>query len=95
VYKQFIRGWFSYHVTEVVGFIATCQALIAFSMLLKGWWLITGATGAIIFLLAIAPLGVGAAFPFSLIAAAALYCIIRNHQNDYLWINHNSKAVRQ
>ena len=85
VYKQFIRGWFSKHITEMVIFIAACQALIAISMLLKGWVLKTGAIGAIIFLLAIAPLGVGSAFPFSLIASAALYLIIRKGANEYLW----------
>lgn len=87
IYKQFIRGWFSDHITEAVGFIATCQALIAASMLLKGWLLKTGVIGAIIFLLAIAPLGVGSAFPFSLTASVALYLIIRYPFNDYLWIN--------
>ncbi len=95
VYKQFIRGWFSNHITEAVGFIATCQALIAVSMLLKGWVIKAGVIGAIIFLLAIAPLGVGSAFPFSLIASAALYFIFRSHANDYLWINNKSKAVWQ
>lgn len=95
VYKQFIHGWFSNHITEAVGFIATCQALIAVSMLLKGWILKTGAIGAIVFLLAIAPLGVGSAFPFSFIASAALYFILRNRENDYLWINNNSKAIWQ
>jgi hypothetical protein len=94
VYKQFIRGWFSHHITAAVGFVATCQALIAVSMLLKGWMLKLGIIGAIIFLIAIAPLGVGSAFPFSLITSAALYFIFRNRENDYLWIN-NSKAVWQ
>lgn len=87
IYRQFIRGWFSEHVTEMVGFIATCQALIAVSMLLKGWMLKTGAIGAIIFLLGIAPLGVGSAFPFSITASLALYLILKNRTNDYLWIS--------
>jgi uncharacterized membrane protein YphA (DoxX/SURF4 family) len=87
VYKQFIRGWFSIHVTQVVSFIAICQALIAVSMLLKGWFLKIGVVGAIVFLLAIAPLGVGSAFPFSITASIALYLILRNQTNDYLWIN--------
>ena len=30
-YKQFILGWFSQHIVVMVGFIATCQALIAIS----------------------------------------------------------------
>ena len=87
VYQQFIRGWFSEHVPETVGFIATCQALIAVAMLLKGWVLKTGIIGALIFLLAIAPLGIGSAFPFSLIASAALYLIYRKASDNYLWIS--------
>jgi hypothetical protein len=93
LYRQFIRGWFSYHVTEVVGFIATCQALIAVSMLLKGWILKTGAIGAIIFLLAIAPLGVGSAFPFSITTSIALYLIYRRRDQNYLWVGMHTKPV--
>lgn len=91
IYRQFIRGWFSEHVTEMVGFIATCQALIAVSMLLKGWMLKTGAIGAIIFLLGIAPLGVGSAFPFSITTSLALYLILKDRTNDYLWISPKAK----
>src|SRR5688572_20944465 len=87
VYRQFIRGWFSRHVVDMIGFIATCQALIAVSMLFKGWILKTGCIGAIIFLLGIAPLGVGSAFPFSITASLALYLILRNSPSDNLWIN--------
>ena len=75
----------------MVGFIATCQALIAVSMLLKGWMLKTGVIGAIIFLLGIAPLGVGSAFPFSITASLALYLILKDGTNDYLWISLKEK----
>ncbi len=91
IYKQFIRGWFSNHVEEVVGIIAIGQSLVAISMLLKGWMLKTGTIAAIIFLLAIAPLGVGSAFPFSITASIALYLIFRSRPADYLWINPVSK----
>ncbi len=84
-YREFIHGWFGNHITEVVGFIATCQALIAISMLLKGWMLKTGALGAIIFLLAIVPLGVGSAFPCTLIMAIAMWPLFREKQIQYLW----------
>ena len=87
IYKQFIRGWFSSHVVGMVSFIAICQALISVSMLLKGWILKLGLIGSIIFLLAIAPHGVGSAFPFSITASVALFLIYRNKENDYLWIN--------
>jgi len=86
VYKQFIFGWFSKHIIVMVGFIATCQVLIAISMLLKGQIFKTGCIGAIVFLLAIAPLGVGAAFPCTVIMAAALFMILKNSPAQYLWI---------
>ncbi len=85
LYKQFILGWFSKHITAAVGFIATCQALIAVSMLMKGYIFKTGAIGAIIFLVAIAPLGFGAAFPCTIIIAIALYILIKKHQFDFIW----------
>ncbi len=87
IYKRFIHGWFSSHVTISIRFVAICQACIAASMLLKGWILKTGIIGAIIFLLAIAPLGVGSAFPFSITTSIALFLIFINRQNEYLWIS--------
>jgi len=85
LYRHFINGWFSAHITMVVGFIATCQSLIAISMLFKGWLFKTGAIGAIIFLIAIAPLGFGAAFPCTLIMAAAILLMLRKKEIGYLW----------
>ncbi len=85
-YERFIRGWFSSHIRDMVSLIALGQFLIAASMLLKGWALKAGAIGAIIFLLAIAPLGIGAAFPFSITASIALLQIMRS-SNDYLWVS--------
>jgi hypothetical protein len=93
LYRDFIEGWFSRHITLAVGFIATCQALIAISMLLKGWILKTGAIGAIIFLLTIAPLGVGSAFPCTVILAVAMWFVQRQRQTDYLWISPSRKMV--
>lgn len=85
VYRHFINGWFSAHITLAVGFIATCQLLIAISMFFKGWLFKIGAIGAIIFLTAISPLGFGAAFPCTLIMAAAIILILRKREIDYLW----------
>lgn len=84
-YKQFINGWFSSHITASVGFIATCQAFIGYSMLMKGWFLKAGCIGAIIFLVAIAPLGVGAAFPSTLILAGANWVFLRKKDFGFLW----------
>ena len=90
-YRYFINGWFSTHITLTVGFIATCQLLIAISMLFKGWIFKTGAVGAITFLIAIAPLGFGAAFPCTLIMAAAILLMLRKKEFDYLWKRQNKK----
>lgn len=86
LYKEFINGWFSRHITLAVSFIATCQALIAFSMLLKGWIFKTASVGAMIFLLAIAPLGIGSAFPCTVIMAIAFGLLLSYKKVDYLWI---------
>lgn len=84
-YKVFINGWFSAHITAVVCLIAAGQAMIAFSMLMRGTLFRIGAAGGIVFLLAIAPLGVGAAFPCTLLMAASLW-ILWGRRNEYLWI---------
>jgi hypothetical protein len=83
LYKQFIEGWFSNHILLVVGFIATAQAFIAISLLLKGRIYKAGIIGGIIFLISIAPLGVGSAFPCTLLLALALGMIYKNH-NEFI-----------
>ena len=84
-YRDFIYGWFSQHILLAIGFIATCEGLIAISMLMKGWIFKTGAIGAIVFLLAIAPLGVGSGFPCTLIFAAALFVLLKKYDHTYIW----------
>jgi hypothetical protein len=86
VYKQFIRGWFSQHILLSVGFIASCQALIAISLLMKGWILKTGIVAAIIFLIAIVPLGVGSGFPCTVMLAFGMYVLFHKPAQDYLWV---------
>ena len=85
VYKNFINGLFSWHITGIIIFIACCQALIALSMLGKGIIFKIGCLGGIIFLVAIAPLGLGAAFPSTLTMATGLYLLIRLNNARYLW----------
>ncbi|MCB0634062.1 MAG: hypothetical protein R2824_28300 [Saprospiraceae bacterium] len=85
LYAAFINGWFRQHISEFVKAIAVGQGLIALGMLLKGIWVRLACIGAIIFLLAIAPLGLYAAFPFSLIAGAACFFILKKDDLNYLW----------
>ena len=84
-YSSFIKGWFADHVTTLVTLIAVGQGVIAIGMLLKGWMVKLACVGVIIFLLAIAPLGVGSAFPFSITVGLASYFIIRRDDHDFIW----------
>ena len=84
-YRTFINGWFADHIKLAVGFVATCQALIAISMLLKGWIFKLGCIGGILFLVAILPLGVGAGFPCTAIMAIAMFILMRKHGHYYFW----------
>lgn len=84
-YRDFIKGWFSKHHHTVVPLIAAGQFIIAAGMILKGWWVQWACIGAVIFLLSIAPLMVGAGFPFSLTVSFAAWLILKNDDRNYLW----------
>ena len=85
VYKNFINGWFANNITVAVGFVASCQAMIAIAMLLRGWIYSAGCIAAIVFLLAILPLGIGAGFPSTAIMAIGCYILIRKQPANFLW----------
>jgi hypothetical protein len=86
-YKNFINGWFANNITLAVGFVATCQAMIAIAMLLRGWIYSAACIGAIIFLLAILPLGIGAGFPSTAIMTIACYILLQKQPAKFLWKN--------
>jgi hypothetical protein len=90
VYSNFIRGWFKDNTLLAVGCIATCQALIAIAMLMKGWLLKIGIIGGIIFLVAIVPLGVGSGIPCTINMAIALFIVFQHKTNEYLWFRKGS-----
>ena len=75
-YKRFIEGWFSEYNYVLIPVIAACQLLIAVGMTLRSGWVTTACIGAIAFFAGITPLMYGSAFPFTLIAGAAVYLII-------------------
>ena len=91
-YRTFIYGWFAQNINLAVGIIATCQGLMAVSMLLKGWIFRIGCTGAILFLVSILPFGVGSGFPCTAIMAVAIYILLKKHDNKFVWEN-NKMAV--
>lgn len=78
LYKKFILGAFEAIITPMVLVIAVSQVLIAFSMFFKGKVLIAGCWGGIIFGLCIAPLGLYAAFPATVLMAVALFRLQKN-----------------
>ncbi len=92
-YKDLILGWFSRHISLAVGFIATCQGLIAISMLMTGIPLKIGAIGAILFLLAIIPLGVGSGFPSTLVLAVAMFILLLKKLSPIFPRRMNSKMA--
>lgn len=90
-YEDFINGWFSHYNYIVIPLIAVGQFLIALGMLLKGWWVKVACAGVIIFLLSIAPLMVGAAFPFSITVSIAAWLILLNDDKNYIWKKEQSQ----
>ncbi|HWV66614.1 hypothetical protein [Chitinophaga sp.] len=71
VYEQFIYGAFRNNITAIVISISICQLAAGIFIAATRTFMITGLTAAIIFLVAIAPLGAGSAFPSTLLLAAA------------------------
>lgn len=85
VYQEFIQGWFKMHITPVVTLIAVGQGFIGIGLLLKGWVVQFACIAAIVFFLAIAPLGIGSGFPSSIIASIGVYFIFKSSRLHYLW----------
>ncbi|SDF66854.1 hypothetical protein [Chitinophaga filiformis] len=76
-YEQFINGFFGRHIASFVLSIAAGQFAIGLALLWKGPVEKVALGGAIIFLLAIAPLGAGSSFPCSVILAVACLLLMR------------------
>lgn len=76
-YKAFIEGWFSDHVTLMVSLIGVGQLLIGLALLIGMLPARLGAWGGIVFLVAIAPLGMGSAFPATILMAMGCYSIAK------------------
>jgi hypothetical protein len=81
LYRAFIEGWFREHTAWLLLPIAAGQLVIAFLFLSNTSRSRRLATvGAVVFLLAIVPLGVGSAFPFSLTYGLALVLMSQRFQ---------------
>jgi len=77
LYKSFIEGFFSQHTKLIVSLIAVFQLVIGFGLATQNGLKKFAAAGAILFLVAIAPLGAGSAFPSTLIMAAGAWILMR------------------
>ena len=91
VYRTFITGFFAQHTAVIVGAIAIGQASIAFLLAMNGWPRRLGYVGAIVFLLAIVPLGVGSGFPATILIALAAAEVL--HADRYAVFGRNINAT--
>jgi hypothetical protein len=71
-YKFFIDGVFHSFTMFIVSLIGAAQIVVGLFLLRKGNLFFLGILGGIIFLVAIAPLGIGSAFPATLLMAISL-----------------------
>lgn len=94
IYSRFINGWFSKHVSVMVSFIAIGQVLIALGILLKGYWVKLACIGIMIFLIAIAPLGIYAAFPFSITVSLAAFFILLTDDKNFIWLKEQKNGSK-
>lgn len=76
-YRQFILGPFAEHLFLFLSLISGAQLLIGVALLSRGALFQVGTVAAMIFLIAIAPFGIGAAFPATLIQSLGLFLLLR------------------
>lgn len=81
VYRNFVHGFFSEHTRGIVVAIATGQLALAALLSTSGRLLRLGAAGAVVFFVAISPLGAGSAFPAPLLLAAAIIVMLQREQH--------------
>ena len=72
-YRNFIDGFFSEHAQLIILIIAVGQLSVGTLLIGNGRLLNMGVIGGTIFLVAIAPLGFGSAFPETLLMVGALF----------------------
>ena len=84
-YKEIIYGPFSKQPAVYVTLIAVGQIIVGGLIWSRNFWYYLGLTGGMIFLLAIAPLGVGSAFPSSVIMALGLVLMMRKKRKKSIF----------
>jgi hypothetical protein len=79
VYKDFISGPFSRNITLYVTLIGAGQIVTALLLIMRKPLFFLGILGGIVFLLAIVPLGIGSAFPCTLLMIISLLVLQARH----------------
>lgn len=77
-YRNFILGPFLNNLRLFLGLIVLYQLSVGIGLLSKGWWMKSAAFLGMLFLIVIAPFGLGAAFPATLIQSLGLFWIYRD-----------------
>jgi hypothetical protein len=90
VYRSLILGAFSEHISLYVMTIAFCQAMIAIGLVVGSGLARVAAWGAIMFLVAIAPFGVGSGFPCTVVFAVGLFVLLRKGIAAPAWRMHRT-----
>lgn len=85
VYRTIILGPFAAHAALYVSLVACCQAAIAIGLLIGAPLARTAAWGAVVFLVAIAPFGVGSGFPATLMYAVGLVLLLKRGLDGPAW----------
>lgn len=84
-YREFINGYFSQHIKPFVFLVAMGEFGIFIGLLLNKGWVKLACFGGMVFGLAIAPLGIGSAFPATVTMALALGVLSRKKSHDFIW----------
>ena len=88
IYRDFINGFFAQHIRLFVLCVACGQFLIFLGLCLKKTPTLLACLGGIVFGLAIGPLGVGSAFPSTILMSIAFLILIQFHDHDFIWKIH-------
>ncbi len=84
-YKDIIYGPFSKHPGVYVAAISGGQVLVGALIWSRGFWYYLGLIGGFVFLLAIAPLGAGSAFPSTVFLAIGLIFMMRKRRRKSIF----------
>jgi len=93
IYEEFIYGTFSRNTTILVLLIAICQMAVACGLLGRGIYRTTAIIGALLFLLAMIPLGIGSGFPATLFLIAGLLHILDENGKMNGWLTREKREV--